>query len=128
MGNEELRYLKTFDQCKEHLTDFMDKPTACREKILNICRWLYSVKNSPKWNSPITAYSAKKKEVRFFLNSKGEDHFLCIKYGKNCTEMHFFRLNINESYIQAQTDNKSWFRINGANIGILSEDKIKEYT
>ena len=120
----------TFEECRDHLMQHITGPTSCREKIIDICEWLYSAKPSPKSNLKIKSYPVDEPGVRFCLISPGNDHFFCIKYQKKCAEMHFYRFRSPgrpalPPYMRLVSDNENWIRVNGSNVAGLPIETIK---
>lgn len=113
----------SFEACEQDIIKHMND-TPSRAKIINLARWLYSLNN-------VKSYPVNEPGVRFFKNSPGHDHFLCVKYGKRSAEIHFYnfipRSSPLQDYMALQTDNHDWIRINGGNITRLDFETIQQH-
>jgi hypothetical protein len=110
-----------FKEAGNHISTYMKLDTPCRQKILDLCNWLYS----SGWK--IKSYPVNEPGIRFCLFEPGKDHFLCVKYGKNCAELHFYKIPPIKDYMKLVSDNKNWTRIKGGDIDSLPIDEIKNY-
>lgn len=113
----------SFEACKKNIIDHMND-TPSRSKIIDLAKWLYSLNGV--WSYPVNEPGA-----RFYKRHRGQDHFLCIKYGKRSAEIHFYNYfgisNHFPEYMALQSDNRDWIRINGRNITQLDFEIIKQH-
>jgi hypothetical protein len=122
--------LKTYEACSKHLLEHMPGESLAREKILNVFRWLFSVKPSDPSKHQIMAYTTEEPGIRFCCEKPGTDHFLCVKYRKMSAEMHFYtnKVNFNPKrlpYVNIVSDNPNWLRINSTDVANLKLNIIK---
>lgn len=109
--------------CCNYIKNRVDD-TPCRNKILELTEWIFSLRNSIKWYTREGG-----KSVAFFLKTQGRDHFSIFKLQKKCTQMDlYFRLNnqvILPAYLQRYPDNQDWARISGADFSSLTKDELQ---
>lgn len=126
-----------FEDCKNHVIKHIIHPTPCREKLLSICEWLFTMQG-------VKCYVVDEPGIRFYINIIGGDHFFCIKYRKKCAEVHFYTQrprgaatcgkyvfgrdpNKLPDYMGLVGDNKRWIRMSGKNFDQQSLETIKEH-